>query len=137
MSEWIDKLRPGDEVSVVRGWRGPAEGWNFCHLAKVERKTPTLVITTDGNRWRRKDGTKYGNKSVGDMSSIVPVTDKHREYIEHSTLVRKLGSLGVSDWRQLDLKSLRTIDAIRRGRPLLADPDAFGPHASDAFHRDH
>lgn len=137
MNEWIDRLRPGDEVSVVRGWRRTHDGGKFCHLAKVERKTPTLVITDDGNRWRRKDGTKYAEKGVGDRSWIVPVTDKHREHVEHSTLCRTLGNLGVSDWRQLDLKSLRTIDAIRRGRPLLADPDAFGPHAADTFHRDH
>lgn len=103
MSEWLSALKPGDEVSISRGY-----GYRSHEIARVDRMTATqFVVGTE--RFRRDDGRLVGNGDRYYMVRLEQVTDRIREEIERKELC---GLIERGALKKLSLDDLRTVAGI-------------------------
>ena len=106
MKDWLDSLKPGDEVAVTFGYTS-AHG-----IATVDRTTPTQVIVGRA-RFRRSDGYRVGDSGAWSRASIRPVTDAIRESATRAKLIAAI--VGTS-WKSLSTDQLRRItDIVNEG----------------------
>ena len=77
--EWIQALKPGDEVAIVRGSGMGRGAW----LHTVERLTKTLVVV-DGHKFRKKDGFEPGSTAWGSRKIKRP--EDVAEFIEETKI---------------------------------------------------
>lgn len=83
-NEWLEKLKTTDEVLVSRYGRF---GMSREYITKIARFTPTTIVTTDGYKFRKKDGHIVGSDMRG---GIHPVTQEKRDYINNQIKKREL-----------------------------------------------
>lgn len=79
--EWLDGLKVGDRVASY-GFR------NVC-VAKVERITPTQIVTNSG-KYRKADGEGVGYGDAYDRPRIGPLTQEIIDKIRHSRFATRL-----------------------------------------------
>jgi hypothetical protein len=91
LHEWLEALKPGDEVAIMRfGYGGIRE----YELAAVQRLTATQVILPSyGPSERRFDRASGRKKGDAYGPRLVPVTLEVRDAIELNELVHWAGSL--------------------------------------------
>lgn len=97
MSDWLDKLKVGDEV-VVTGREHP-------YVTKVARLTATLVITTKGGKFRRSSGDSSGG-NMWDRCSLYEPTQERRDEVGRQNLASHLRQV---QWKDYPLDKLRAI----------------------------
>lgn len=100
--EWLDSLKPGDEVYVSKS-HGPGR------IAKVERTTATRIVLENGTAVMKRNGKVVGC-SDWDIFFIYEPTEKHRMDIRIveavGRIVRKCGE------HQLKRMPIETLEAI-------------------------
>lgn len=101
--EWLDALKPGDEVAVRSG-RG-------VFIARIERRTNTQIVISNAYRFRASDGRMVG-AAAWDGQDIEPVTQLIRDKVEHTRLKHRMHSV---QWARQDLTTLRAVDALLKG----------------------
>jgi hypothetical protein len=105
--DWLQELKPGDEVAVDHGRRRIIE--------EVERVTATQIVV-GGTRFNRQTGDAIGVKGRWSSSArLKPATDKERAEIEHLDLARRLGWMEVGDWHSVPVEKLRAVVTILDG----------------------
>lgn len=82
--EWLESLKPTDEVLVSRYGRF---GMSREYITRIARFTPTMIITTDDYKFRKKDGHIVGSEMSG---GIHPVTQEKCDYIRAQSEKREL-----------------------------------------------
>jgi hypothetical protein len=103
MSEWLDKLKVGDEVVVSSGYYG-------FRLDKVSRLTKTWIIISNQSFWRNNG---YQVKSSTDYmrTRITEPTNAMRLKIRRDWLVRKMQNF---KWQTTAIEILEDVDAVLR-----------------------
>ena len=97
--EWLDNLKPGDEVAVNSLCRG-------LYISKVKRITKTLIVLESEVQVTKKHGTDRGQyPSV----HIEPPTPALRDKIRRSVLISKLQQI---KWSRLPIQVLDQIFAL-------------------------
>lgn len=95
--EWMDNLKPGDQAIL----EGSGVGHN-SEIVTVERLTKTLVVLEGGQRYRRSNGFRSGDRSSWNWTRLVEYTEgkalainhrKLRESIEYKIHKRVLSDL--------------------------------------------
>ncbi|MDD5010209.1 MAG: hypothetical protein PHC68_17630 [Syntrophorhabdaceae bacterium] len=109
--DWLDGLKPGDEVAVV--------DWHFGRVYSIEytkvlRKTPGGKVILPPHwpggetRMFRKTGC---STDVGYLTCIVPQSQELTDWMEKTRTVSMLKSM---DWDKMPIENLRQIMAIVR-----------------------
>lgn len=76
----MEHIKPGDQVVVV--------GRFSDALTTVERVTKTLIVTSDGGRWRRSDGEAVSRGRFS-FTFIRGATDEDRARIPYREAARR------------------------------------------------
>jgi len=85
MNDWMDTLKPGDEVTVLGGGIYSAPS-----IQTVERLTKTQVVLSErGRKFRRTDGREIGMTGYW-IPRIVEVTQEHRDTVENARLRHRI-----------------------------------------------
>lgn len=96
---WLDSLRPGDKVIYEAG--------SACRTATVERRTKTLIITSEG---------KFKNNGVAPGEWATGILRRPTEELLDQIRQRNLaGQLEGAKWKELSLGKLRLVMDIVRG----------------------
>jgi len=99
---WLDELKPGDEVACGGGLYG-------MHIRQVEKITKLHVILCgNGGRYRRKNGSSVGSDPWS-RDYIQKPTPELRRKIRIDVLSTRLRR---TNWDNLPLESLEKINAI-------------------------
>jgi ribosomal protein L14 len=72
MKEWLNNLKPGDEVFVSQRYGKPSE------RVIVERLTKAHIVTKGGKRFRKRDGVIVG-ADTWSMQILQEPTSRRRE----------------------------------------------------------
>ena len=83
MLDPLADVKARDSVTVMRGR-------DVQKIVTVEQLTKTLIITSDDDRWRRKDGQRQGSDHRWVVSRITPTTDAHRRYVKRRYLTSRI-----------------------------------------------
>ncbi len=98
MSEWLEKLKVGDEVAVD-------SGLDSTYITKVARLTATLIVTEKGGRFRRSDG--FAPRTGGyERRFLQEATEEIRDSIAQRHLARILREV---QWKDYSLDNLRAV----------------------------
>lgn len=108
---WRYSLQPGDKIALRTGLS--------IRLLGVERVTKTLIISTDGRRFRKDTGRAVGKSSYRHSTWLCKPTDKLVE--EHERACQLLDVRQAVD-RQGDELSA---DQIKRIRDILSETLSF------------
>lgn len=103
--EWLDALKPGDEVAMAVGGYGLGRGFN---LRRVERRTDSGRIILD-------TGTVFnanGNERGGRRWLREPTAELKSELDTNDRTNKALGRLNQVRWRELPLETLEAICAL-------------------------
>ncbi len=99
-SEWLQNLGAGDTVAVAAG-----SGYGSRdRLTTVERFTKTLIITTDGSRFRRSDGRTMGGGYHGQW--LERPTQERKDAIRQALLAVQFRHI---KWADLPLATLEAV----------------------------
>lgn len=113
--EQLNALRAGDEVA----WQSTNGTW---YLTAVKGVSSTSITTTDGERWSKKYGKRYGSGSNTYRIYLCEATDERRKVAndrkEREALDRKILA-ALRRMEKLDLPTLRRVGAALDG-PLLS-----------------
>lgn len=104
--EWIQSLKPGDEVAIVRGAGMGRGAW----LHTVERLTKTLVVV-DGHKFRKRDGLEPGSNAWGSRRISKP--EDVAEFIEETKINEAQSRVRYRVERDYSKLTLDQCEAIR------------------------
>jgi hypothetical protein len=99
MNEWLNKLRPDDEVAVK----------HFRHftIARVSSITRTQVHV-EGNHFSRDSGTQTGGSDYIKRQLLEP-TEERRAAARRDILLQRIST---TNWQSLDNESLESVFAV-------------------------
>jgi len=107
---WLELLKAGDKVVVAYGW-----GMRANHqIENVERTTATQIVLPNGQKYRRSDGRKKGNRNW-QSCRLVEATD---ELIAEIDDINRRSSLKyyvtetTRDFRQVDFLTTEELQQI-------------------------
>lgn len=120
----LSGVKAGDMVAITS-----YGGWHGACIAKgeVARVTATQVVTTDGRKWRRKDGDKIGGDGWNSTDLRVWSATVEAEYREQCAEVarRKLANkIEDTRWRDLPLDVLEAVAAALKNLEVSPTPPA-------------
>lgn len=105
---WLDKLKVGDEVIIC-------PYYSAKRLGKVIRTTKTMIIISDGHRYRRRTGVAI-NPSAYDHGKILECKEKEKEdiiYIQRRKYAK--AQLEAMDYAYITTETLEKALAILEG----------------------
>ena len=70
----LEELKTGDKVIYIGG-RG---AYSYELIKEVSRVTKTQIVTTDGKRFRKTDGTAIGGNSSFSVNKIRVLTEEEK-----------------------------------------------------------
>jgi hypothetical protein len=112
LSQWVESLRPGDEVMASRRTAGRF-GARTGEISKVAKITATQIVLENG--WRYDRVRNVGRLlDSGAHGGIQPVTQEDRDRIEHEALLSWIDGIppsSINGWKKPPLHVLRALKA--------------------------
>lgn len=109
-NNWIESLNVGDKVIVSH--------IRHKELTKVEKVTPTQIITKHGLRFRRTDGRRIGGHGMYSFAQIVPLTKKSEDEIVRAESIGYLTRLEKQDLEHLSTEQLTSfLEQVKNKEP--------------------
>lgn len=102
--EWLDQLKPGDEVAFSQGFE------RVNRVYRVESRTPSGRIVVDGRTFN-PDGTLRGYSKYNRCSDLCKVTTVIRDAARKEVLTATLRAV---KWDGVSLADLEAIVAVLR-----------------------
>lgn len=101
-SEWLESLRPGDEV-LCSG--------RVDNIVKVERVTASMIVV-GGERFSKKTGGLIGYRDGYFCPTLHELTNEKREEIERQRLIFKLCQLSFRHFQNVPTAAIRDFVAV-------------------------
>jgi monomeric isocitrate dehydrogenase len=78
---WLEALEPLDNVYLFPSYWGlpSSDNEETITVAKISRITKTLIVLTEGSRFRRTDGAHVGNLARKKPARIFPYSAENRQ----------------------------------------------------------
>jgi hypothetical protein len=106
MNEWIQNLKAGDHVIVSNG------GYGYVRTTgQVERVTNTLVVLSNGERYRRRDGRRAGSSSWSGAYLREATPEAMQEMLDAQERVKIVHALRDANWNAMTLVESRACAA--------------------------
>jgi hypothetical protein len=110
-ARWLDTLAPGDEVAIV----SPGICVEIERVARVRADGRVVTVLGHSTRtYRVSDGQRIG---VEIEEHLEPVTQEHRDAVEHQDLGRWLRAVAAGEPTLEQLRAMRAAHA-RAGQPV-------------------
>lgn len=90
---WLEVLEPLDNVYLLPSYWGSIqlnERENEITVTKISRITKTLIVLTDGSKFRRKDGKEVGGLAKKKPAKIFPYSAENKKALAEYRLKQYL-----------------------------------------------